>query len=395
MKTFFNPSAIRQSLIVAITFGLVLSRIDGAEFVAGEHSRQTIYRSPSYPHFTSWVGAWIMPDGSLMTSFTQATGPVNRTVKAPESVRKKLNWPAAEGEEYEQYDMTGLVLENVHIRSHDRGRSWIKVSADKFKTCMNGVSGEAENSLPDGTVVRGVFGYFLPFNPELPQTGYLQRSSDGTNSWGPPELPLDPQKYTAWPRRLRLLRDGRLLLLAGVVPIPSGELTRIEFGKKVIPTILVSSDAGATWSEPIRAVPDDENTGWTEEFDLAELENGNLLAIFRLANSANRIQGLLKKNGDRWDASTTHETALPHSGQPELIATREGPILHFATYGIHMTDDAGATWRPLDLPGTAYYPRSVQTPDGELLVIGHIGGDDGYDKADQSVVLDHFRLRKK
>ncbi len=32
--------------------------------------------SPQTPGVTCWVGAWIMPDGDLMTSFTQATGPV-------------------------------------------------------------------------------------------------------------------------------------------------------------------------------------------------------------------------------------------------------------------------------------------------------------------------------
>jgi hypothetical protein len=90
------------------------------DFTAVDYERNTIYRSPSVPAYTCWVGAWSMPDGSLMTSFTQATGPVGERKKAPESVRKKLNWPPAEGAEYEQFDMTGLELRNVHLRSRDQ-----------------------------------------------------------------------------------------------------------------------------------------------------------------------------------------------------------------------------------------------------------------------------------
>lgn len=383
--------------VFCITLFLQLSieRCDGAEFVAIDHSRQMIYRSPSQPAFTSWVGAWLMPDGSVMTSFTQATGPVGEREKAPEAIRKRLNWPPEGSEEYEQYDMTGLELRNVHLRSKDVGRTWETVSADRFKTCMNGVSGEAETALADGTVIRGVLGFYLPFNPELPQTGFIQRSSDGTKTWSEPIVPIDSRKQTSWPRRLRLLRDGRLLLLSGVVDIPTSNLTRVEFGKHVIPMISVSKDGGITWSKPFRAVGEDESSGWTEEFDVAEMANGDLLAIFRLANGTNRRMGILKKSGNGWIASPTEETAIPHGGQPELLATREGPILYLATDAIRWTEDAGKTWHRFDVPGTAYYPRSVQTTEGEILVIGHHGGDDGYDHADQSVVLDRFRLQRK
>jgi hypothetical protein len=73
--------------------------------------------------------------------------------------------------------MTGLDLRNVHLCSADSGKTWKKVSEDAFKSPMNGVSGEAEVALRDGTILRGVYGYYLPYNPELPKTGYLQRST--------------------------------------------------------------------------------------------------------------------------------------------------------------------------------------------------------------------------
>lgn len=219
-------------LLSVVTAHAVVLRAS-ADYVAVEHKRQTIYHSPQKPGFTSWVGAWLMPDGGLMTCFTQPTGPVEGRPRAPKEVREKLNWPPGLGPMHENYDMTGLDMRNIHLRSADAAKTWKQVSADLFKTCMNGVSGEAETALADGTVLRGVFGFYLPYNPEVPKTGYLQRSHDGTRTWGKPELMLDPKKYSTWPRRIRVLRDGRLIVLLGVARAPAGSYTRREFSKLV------------------------------------------------------------------------------------------------------------------------------------------------------------------
>ena len=77
---------------------------------------------------------------------------------------------------------------------------------------------------------------------------------------------------------------------------------------------------------------------------------------------------------------------------PELLATREGPILHLATTGVHYTVDAGQSWRKLDIPGTLYYPRSMQAADGRIYVFGHRGGDNAYGAVDQYIAMDTFRL---
>lgn len=358
-------------------------------FKAVDHARKTIYHSPEKPGFTSWVGAWIMPDGDLMTCFTQATGPFKGRPQAPKEVQEKLNWPpkGAPG-----YDMTGLDLKNVHLRSSDAGKTWKQVSADPFKSCMNGVSGEAQTALGDGTVIRGVFGFYLPYDPDVPKTGFLQRSSDGTKTWGKPEVVLDPDKYTTWLRRIRVLRDGRIIVLMGVSHFPAGSRNREEFGKAVMPKLVVFSDNGKAWEGPIAAVPKDQPDGWTEEFDVAELANGDLLAVFRRAEGAKRWQSVLKKSGKSWVAGKAGRSILPHSGQPELLATKEGPILHIATGGVHWTGDAGKAWHKLNVPGSAYYPRSVQAKDGTIYIFGHIGGDDAYGKVDQSIVMDSFKL---
>jgi hypothetical protein len=104
---------------------------------------------------------------------------------------------------------------------------------------------------------------------------------------------------------------------------------------------------------------------------------------------------VLKKSGDTWVPGEVGPSPLPHSGHPELLATREGPILHLATGGVHWTTDAGKTWNRLKAPGTASDSRGVQAADGRFFVFGHVGGDDAYGKVDQSIVVDSFRLVKK
>jgi hypothetical protein len=374
---------------------VITAQAAGENFEAVDYERRAIYHSPQTPGFTSWAGTWTMPDGSLMVCFTQATGPVEGRSRAPKEVQHKLTWPPAGRP---GYDMTGLDLRNVHLRSKDGGKTWQQVSADPFKSCMNGITGEAQTALADGAIIRGVWGYYLPYNPELPKTGYLQRSTDGSKTWGEPEVLLDPARFSAWPKRIRVLRDGRLIVLGGVAYVPANSRTRAEYSGLFEPLLMVSDDKGKSWSAPIRVVPDAHRENWGgEEFDAAELPNGDLLCIFRRIAPFGqrrevRWQGILKKSGDGWIPGDVGRAPFPHSGHPDVLATREGPILHVATSGIHYTTDAGYSWQKLNVPGTVYYPRAIQADDGRIYIFGHVGGDDAYGKTDQSIVMSSFRL---
>lgn len=368
------------------------------EFSAVEHQRTTIYHSPQTPGFTSWCGAWMMPDGSLMVSFNQATGPVEGRPQAPKEVQHRLSWPPPG---HPGYDMTGLDMRNVHLSSTDAGTTWKQVSADPWKSCMNGSAGQAQTALADGTIVRGVLGQYLPYNPELPKTSFLQRSTDGSKTWGEPEVFLDPEKSLVFLKRARVLRDGRLILLGGVAHIPANSRTRAEWNGLFEPLLMVSNDEGKTWQGPVTVIPAEHQRGWGgEEFDAAELASGDLLCVFRRTDPTNpgrevRWQGVLRKSGETWKPGEVGPAPFAPSGMPELLVTREGPILHLATRGIHWTTDAGASWHRLDVPGTAYYPRSVQAADGRIFVVGHVGGDDAYGKSDQSIVMDSFLLKSR
>ncbi len=367
---------------------------------AEEYARTTIYHSPQMPGFTCWTGTWPMPDDSLMVTFTQATGPVEGRPKAPPEIRARLNWPPSGRE---NYDMTGLDMSNVYLGSTDHGATWNKVSEDHFRSCMNAAAIlRAQVALPDGTLLRSVWGRYLPYDePPVPPTGLLQRSLDGSVTWQPMRTVLDPDKYTVFISKLYQLSDGRLLAIAGLAQIPAqNQLTRHEFSRMLVPAMIVSSDEGKTWSEPIQAVPVEHSKNWGgEEFDVAELPGGDLLCVFRRVDPESagsreiRWQGLMRKEGETWVPERFGPAPFPHSGHPELLATREGVVLHIATSGVHWTTDAGLSWQQLNVPGMRYYPSSVQGPDGRIYVFAHVGGDNAYGSVDQSITMDTFRLK--
>ena len=378
-----------------------------------DFKRVFIYHSPQYPGFTSWCGLWNMPDGSVMLSCTQATGPICGRPKAPPEVRRRLDWPPDVPEHGEGYDMTGLDLENVHLRSTDFGATWEKVSGDHMRSCMNGVTCEAEEALTDGTILRGVWGPYRPYD-DVPFDGYIQRSTDGSRSWSEGEVICANEGFMFWPKRIRVLHDGRVLTGGGLFRKNPKHKNRQGWFKDMTQALFVSADGGHSWSDPIEVTPEHQQKEFAgEEFDWAELGNGDLLIVLRCETrpafdtqdpGQDRRQTRLVKKGNTWEPTGVEMAPFPHSGHPEMLKTKEGVIFHFATTGISWTTDEGESWTDVEIPewdlkpfqaekqcrwynwGSAYYPRSVQMSNGEVLCVGHTGHDDPYAGGDQSVI---------
>jgi len=349
-----------------------------------------------------------MLDGDLMCSFTRATGSFTGRPKAPADVRAALDWPpqipGASTERIEAYDMTGLTLANVHLCSHDLGLTWEMAGTDPFRSCMNGVTGEAELALRDGTLLRGVLGPYLPYD-DVPRTGFLERSPDSGRTWHHAGVLDEREGFLFWPKRLRYLGDERLLAGGGLMRPQPGHETRSGWTGDISPVLFVSADDGITWGSPLDLLDGRKGYGVTEEFDWAELPNGDLLCVLRadasLAGSP-RLQVRLRKEGLTWRPTPVEKAPFPHSGHPELVATRSGAVLHVATSGISATTDGGDNWQHLalddglpalrDEPATPYYPKAIELPNDEILIIGHVGGDNGYGAVDQSIVGLRFFL---
>ena len=134
------------------------------------------------------------------------------------------------------------------------------------------------------------------------------------------------------------------------------------------------------------------------------MEDGDLLLILRAGTQEGRLQARLQRCGQAWEPGRVAPAGLPYSGHPELLRLADGAVLHVATTGVSYTLDEGATWNDLVLDdGLAglrsandvpYYPRSVQLADGSVLILGHVGGDNGYGCVDQSIVGLRFQVHR-
>ena len=361
--------------------------------------RRVIYHSPQRPGYTAWTGAWVMPDQSLMVGFTQATGPVSPTkrARAPEALKERLGAGP-------DVDFWGLRLSSMIRRSVDAGATWSGSDSDGFKAVYpNGYGAGADIGLRDGSVLRRVNGWDQMQERSLPRTAYLQRLTPGKRRWSAPQVLMDPRRYVYQVSRIRRLGDGRLIALGQYWEAPAGSPRRRLESARVSFLLMVSEDEGRTWRRNPVDAPRGGSYLYPGEWDAAELANGHLLAVFRSKVSRSssvqaRRQGVLRKVGRGWQLGRVGDVPLPHSGHPELLATREGAVLHIATTGIHWTASGGRSWRPLGFAspatpyGSAYYPRSLQTRDGTVYVFGHRGADNPYGQVDQAIVMDKFRL---
>ena len=96
----------------------------GSRWSAEQYARKTIYHSVQKPGYTCWLGAWQMPDYSLMITFKEVTGPAQGRPRA------KVEWQEAFGlmKVDPARDFTGLLMADMYLRSAILQRSQSAVS---------------------------------------------------------------------------------------------------------------------------------------------------------------------------------------------------------------------------------------------------------------------------
>ncbi len=422
MRRFAPAAAVTAAVLVA--FVLVLTAGGGdngaptgapcsgsgsgagtATAVAASAPVRTVVRKPpSPPGHEAWTGAWTMPDGSLMVAFTEVEGPasINDRTPAPESLKVRLGTD----ELPENRDFLGLRSSIRYLRSTDGGKTFSTVHVDDFKALYpNAYAASGTIGLKDGSILRRVNGWDLQQDPSVPHTAFLQELKPGAKDWTKPRVLLPADRFTYQLSRIRRLGDGCLIALGQRWALPAGR-PYAELRKAPVSLLmLVSADDGATWrSNPVTPPPGGGYLG-PNEWDAAELRNGDLLAVFRTltapgAKEQKLREGLLERRGNGWQLTNLRDAPMPVTGHPELLATRQGPILSIATSGVEMTADSGRTWSPLRFKDGAdyhsdYYPSSVETKDGVVHVFSHNGVDSGYGSVpDQMIVEDTFALSK-
>jgi len=414
---------------------------------------------------SEWTGTWFMPDGSLVVAFNQATGPTSPALGRTFTPEKLLNefkfpdgriwthtYPAPKGywhwdKGYDYFGLSGDCPPSpqlpttqkcsliVYLKSTDAGQTWTIWRTESFQAIgMSAYSPQPTIALPNGTLIRRVNGDDMFNVKTIPHTAMLQilkpRGGIYPARWpalGAGQVVVkDPSVCKYQVSRIRRLNDGRYIALGQAWHYAgggtSGACASLEGASNMV--LVAASASAAEQSQWQRGMPEiSPSLLVANEWDAAQLANGDLLALFRTQVSPNgkqiRKQAILRaRPSSECPDKTTKgcwvmdETTLgnpgnlPHSGHPDLLATREGVIIQFATSGNSYTNDNGATWIPLT--GTApsnYYPRSIQDPvTGDIFLFGHVGGDDpyggksiegggNYSGINQTITMQKFRLR--
>ena len=369
---------VRGGLIVALfvgmSAGLLVGRVQAEppQARAVGFEEKMIYHSPETPGHTAWVQLWREGENALMIQFSET--------RKPEGGRKKVE---VDQESFLEsgvpatYDFSGLVTEAVFMRSTDEAASWTEAG----RAPSGGISNV---TLPDGRLLA------LFWND-----GRVMQSSDMGKNWTLVRTLLDPTHYANYPFSMKLLSDGKTLVMFTPYSQAYGPGTDLptRTSKKAgvaswMPALFWSEDFGETIHGPIPIYPDIS----VSETDFCELPSGDLLFIHHRLFDGQAHRQLVRRTGF---GLVPEQMEKVDNDAPEIfVRTPEGYLVGAGRNGRYMwSEDDGLHWRAvLDAEPCGYQPRAAALVDGRVLFCWHKGADNAYQEVDQHIGQHTFRL---
>jgi hypothetical protein len=371
--------------------------------------------------YNAFAGAWLTPRrGSVATAFVHVSGPA-----AP---------PCTGNDKPARCDdrgFRGAKHRFVVLQTRNDGKSWKRPFADETlpSAMPHAYTGQpvialrAREGTRAGTLLRRVNGEdiagFSEFK-DIPATAFLQRRAPGADRWSGQQILLDPTRYTYNISRIERLRDGRTLVALGAFwRVRAGERLKTPAQEVGEWLLMRSTDEGETWQNAMEVSPGALNAAPANEWDIAELYDGDLLAVMRTREGKRQVRKqvvlehtddtITTNTGSRSDGGwrmgtpilTTSDFPQVDTPQhPELLSIEHGAgrggILHIADEAAYYTADAGDTWTKVEFPGDwspHYYPIAVQAAFGNIYVFSQAGVDEPYTAAaNKPIYVDVIRI---
>ncbi len=353
-----------------------------------EFESRCIYEPQRPPYYACWACLFPGEHGRWYVAFEEVSRPEKPLSKSPAELTYAIGLPQG-------YDKSQFLMEAVIIESTDEMQSWHEVSRKGYRfhhtVGLYGGSGRTRN----GKFLRFHWPVYC-FDRSVKPNEILEVSEDDGKTWINKGSFHDAH-FTGYPHRLRMLRDGTLVVCVPLWP---------RFGTSERPirascnpyavgeysmTLFFSFDQGQSWEGPLPIYAGQR----VSETDFVELPSGDLLFI---NNSIFAIPGrqLIYRDGNHFTPGPLERargnTCMPDGESinlntvPEAVCLIDDGILVGCMRPGHyyFSDDLGQMWHPL--PGSpqpksveslqVYQPSMCYLGDGKVACAGHLGFDD-------------------
>lgn len=360
----------------------------GPAFRAAGFESLKVYQSEQRPSYTSWVSFFPGERGQWYLTCEEVTRPKKPLPQVSREKWQAMNLPVG-------YDKSPYQMEMVILESQDNLRTWKVLSKEPCRF-QHSAGSFAQARTRDGRFLRFVWACYSLDNDLRPSDIFSVSEDDG-KTWLR-QAPFHDRHFVSYAHRLRMLRDGTLVLALPLspawgpgTPLPVRTCLNLNNTSTTQMHLCFSFDQGRTWSAP-QCLYGGQNVS---ETDFVELPSGDLLCI---NNSifANPGRQIVYRDGQRFTAGSFEK--VRDGRVPETIClTADGILIGCMRAGRYYgSDDLGQTWQPLEgipqLGPEVYQPWIHTLPDGRIACAGHYGADDPVKKRDQYLSIHLFRL---
>jgi hypothetical protein len=360
------------------------------------------YQSKHRPSYTAWVSFFRDEQGRWYLTCEEVTRPDKPLPKCSREQWYRENLPVG-------YDKSQYLMEMVILRSTDDMKTWEVISREPARFQHSAGTYANQIRTRDGRFLRFVWAPYS-LDPSVKPNEIFWESDDDGKTWKKMPDFVDPNHFHYFPNRLRMLRDGTLVIFIPHWPRvelgterPTRGTTRLDVMGETSAMLFFSHDQGRSWSGPLPIY----NAMTVSETDFVELPNGDLLFI---NNSifAHPGRQIVYRNGNRFTPGPYEPVKFLGADAlvPETVClTDDGILIGCMRCSEYMwSDDLGESWwRIQDIPVLeggmdnpqrmeCYQPTIEYVGDGLVACAGHYGGDDALFSVDEYLNIHLFRL---